>query len=575
LNTRSTCRLSLSLSAVLLLFVPSFRSFAIQAAPSNTDSSSPEVQAGIALFQHNDAVAAKMRFSTALRINPQSVDALTWRGIVENQLHQYREAEQDFTAALHIDPTRLPAHYNLALSLVRLGETNRAISELTEVVKANPGALEPEYNLAILLEQKHALNEAVEHLNAAHETRPDDISVIQHLLIDLDALGRRDEAQQLLNIFVSSTSVDILKATGVALLEAGDYSSAAVLLESVQQAAPSNRETNLLLARAYIGAQEDFKAVDLLKPEEAADRSGEAAYLLGLAYEGAGATEEASRAFERAIQANPGDGRAEYHLGTLALHDSDQLAAAVGHLKRAADLEPDNSAFAIAFGKALLEENHPKEALTILQRVRVEGPEAGERDLLLGISEITTNGPHLATPFLERAVAEDPSLALSHNILGFCYLTQGETDKAAISYGVASDLNPQSRLFAHGAAAAFDRANDQQHALMYAERAAALSDARAEDHYLLGKLFSKSGQPGNAIRELTQAVAIDPDDEASYYLLVHCYMQSGDSEQANAWVAKLKDLRKRQDHPGDAPQNSTNPISSSALLRGAPANESH
>lgn len=574
LNAQSTCRLSLFLSAVLLLLSSPLRSFAIQTAAPSTDSSSPEVQAGIALFQHNDAIAAKMHFSTALREDPRSIEALTWRGIVENRLQQYREAEQDFVAALLIDPTQLPAHYNLALSLIRMGETDRAISELTEVVKAEPGALEPEYNLAILLEQKHALNEAVAHLNAAHETRPDDIAVIQHLLIDLDTLDRRDEAKQLLNMFVSSATVATRKAMGVTLLEAGDYSSAAVVLESVQQEEPSSRETNLLLARAYIGAQEDFQAVDLLKPEEAADRSGETAYLLGLAYEGAGATEEAGLAFRQAIQENPRDGRSEYHLGTLALRDPDQLAVAIGHLRRAADLEPDNSAFAIALGRALLEENHAKEALAILKHVHVDGPEAGERDLLLGISEITTDGPRVATPFLERSVAEDPSLALSHNILGFCYLAQGQTAKAAVSYGAASDLNPQSRLFAHGAAAAFDRANDQQHALMYAERAATLSDARAEDHALLGKLLSKNGQPRDAIRELTQAVAIDPDDEQSYYLLVHCYMQSGDSQRANAWVAKLKDLRERQERASDAPHRSTGPISSSALLQGDPANES-
>lgn len=577
LNSRSIHQLPLSLSAVLLFVIFPFSSFAIQGSLSNTNSASPEIQAGIVLFQHNDASAAKLRFSAALRVNPQSVDALTWRGIAENQLKQYKDAEQDFTAALRIDPTQLPSHYNLALSLIRLKETDRAISELKEVVKIKPGALEPEYNLAILLEQKHELNEAVEHLNAAHETWPDDISVIQHLLVDLDALDRRSEAQQLLNAFVASNSVDVRKATGVALLEAGAYSSAAVVLESVQQDVLSNRDTNLLLARAYIGAQEDFKAVDLLKPQEAADRSGETAYLLGMAYEGAGATEEAQSAFEQAIQANPRNGRAEYHLGTLVSQDADQLGmdAAVHHLKRAVDIEPDNSAYALALGKTLLEQNHAKEAFPVLERIHADGPEAGERDLLLGISEISTGGPRLAIPLLERAVAEDTQLALSHNILGFCYLAQGETTKAAAAYAKASDLSPESRLFAHSAAVAFDRANDQQHALMYAERAIGLADARGEDHYLLGKLFSKDDRPRDAIRELSEAVAIDPDSEESYYLLARCYLQSGDSEQANAWATKLKALKKNHESASDTLHPDTSTISSSTLLRGAPANEAH
>jgi len=87
-----------------------------------------------------------------LRADPRSADALVWRGIAENQLKQFGNAEQDFTTALRIDPNRLPAHYNLALSLIRLGENERAIDELRIVAKAQPRLLEPEYNLAILLD---------------------------------------------------------------------------------------------------------------------------------------------------------------------------------------------------------------------------------------------------------------------------------------------------------------------------------------------------------------------------------------------------------------------------------------
>src|SRR5580698_10631830 len=243
-----------------------------------------------------------------------------------------------------------------------------------------------------------------------------------------------------------------------------------------------------------------------------------------MAYEGAGATQEAQSAFERATQANPRNGRAEYHLGTLALQNPDQLdvEAAVRHLKHAVDIEPDNSAYALALGKALLEQNHAKEALQVLERVHVDGPEAGERDLLLGISEISTGGPRLATPVLERAIAEDTQLAL-----------------------------------------------------VYAERATGLADARGEDHYLLGKLLSKDGRPRDAIRELSQAIAIDPDSEESYYLLARAYLQSGDSEQANAWATKLKDLKKNHEGASDTLHLDTSTISSSTLLRGAPANEAH
>jgi tetratricopeptide (TPR) repeat protein len=564
-------RLWVCAQIALSLMLAPLGCFAMQAgAASSASPATAQIEAGITLLQRNQPAAAKLRFSAALRADAHSADALTWRGITENQLKQYDQARQDFMAALAINPHQIPAHYNLALTLVRLGQPDGAIDQLRQVVKAQPGVAEPEYNLAILLEQKHALNEAIEHLSAAHATRPDDLAVIQHLLIDLDAMGRKDEAQQLVNVVVGSTSVDVRRATGVALLEAGDYRSASALLESVRHDAAGSQETDLLLARAYIGDMEDFKAIDLLKPEAAADTSGEAAYLLGLAYEAAGATQEAATAFDTAVKQNPRNSFAQYHLGILEATDPDRLPAALGHLRAAVALDAANPAYGLALARALLEANNAREAREVLERVRAQGPEAGERDLLRGIAEITISGPGSAAPILERAVAENPALALSDNILGFCYLSQGEMAKAAAAYAKASDLKPASRLFAHSAAVAFDRSNDPRRALLYAERAAALPDANGDDHYLLGKLLSKAGRFKDAIGELNQAVAFSPDSEESYFLLARCYMQSGESEQANAWVAKLKALQRRRESSSAAARPNAAPPTSSSLLQGAP-----
>jgi len=552
-------------------FLSPFASAAVQDAPLPAQGpGSSEIQAGIASLKRNDAATARLRFSEALRANPGSADALVWRGIAENQLKQFSNAEQDFTAALSIDPNRLPAHYNLALTLIRLGKTDRAIDELRTVVQAQPGRLEPEYNLAILLEQQHRLDEAIDHLNAAHRKRPDDILVIQHLLFDLDATGQKDEAVAILNLLLTSTSLDTRKSVGTALLQAGDYSAASILFESVVRDSPANRETKRLLALAYIGAQEHSRAIDLLKPLSAADSSGESTYLLGVAYEATADIEDAKIAYENAIRSNPRNGRAAYHLGMIEASSPEHLPAAVNYLRNAVSLEPENPAYGMALGKCLLEQNNAAEALRVLQRVRTEGKEAGERDLLLGIAEIAVRGPASAIPTLERSVRQDPSLALSENILGFCYLNDGETAKAAAAYAKASDLKPQSRIFAHSAAIGFDRANDPEQAYVYAQRAAALPDAIADDHFQLGRLLAKAGKPQEAIPELKQAIDSKPDSEEAYFILARCYSQVGDNSQANLWVSKLKELQERNAGGRAATRTSAAPISSSELFHGAP-----
>ncbi len=576
---RQLCRVGLPALArglsrlVVAASLPTFPALCLAAQldmPAKPDPATTYIESGIRLLRNRDTAAAKVQFSAAVRTNPRSADAFTWRGIAENQLKQYREAEADFEAALRIDSTEMPAHYNLALSLIRTGQTNSAIEQLKIVVKTKPGLLEPEYNLALLLEGAHAISEAIEHLQAAYKASPDDIGVGQHLLIDLLVMGRKDEAQQILEQIQSVGSVETREQVGKALIEAGDYGQASVLLESARTQSGPSREADLLLAQAYIGAREDYKAIDLLKPSEMDDSSGESAYLLGMAYLDAGATEEARVAFAYAVKKNPRNGRSLYSLGMIESGDPDQLALAISHLREAIRLDPSNSVYSIELGKLLLLHDEAREALLVIQRVPAAGPAAGERDLLLGIAQIIVNGSEHAVPTLERAVTENPSLALSHNMLGFCLLAQGDTARAAASYAKASDLEPGSRIFAHGAAMAFDRSNDADNAMMYATRAAALPGANGEDHFLLGKLFTKTNQYKEAIHELNEAIALNPDLEEAYYLLARAYMQTGDNAQATEWIAKLKDLKQKHEHAYAAAGKNTKPITSSTLLQGAP-----
>jgi len=538
--------------------------------PAAADPAATNIESGIRLLRSRDAAAAKLQFSAGVKANSRSADALTWRGIAENQLKQYTEAIRDFEAALRIDPNELPAHYNLALSQIRTGQSDSAIEQLRTVVKATPGALEAEFNLAILLEAKHLIPEAIEHLQAAYKTQSNDLGVIKHLLIDLLAVGRVDELQPLLDQLQTADSVEVTKEVGTALLEAGQFGQTIHFLEGARERSASNREADLLLARAYIGAQEDFKAISLLKPAEITDSTGESAYLLGMAYLDMGAIQEAKSAFERAIKSNPRNSRAVYHLGMIEAANPEQLTAAILHLRAAIRLEPDTPAYGIALGKILLQQDKAQEAMVTLQRVQAEGGEAAQRDLLLGISLITVNGPTQAIPVLLRAVAENASLALPYNILGFCYFVQGDLPKATASYKQASDLSPETRIFAHGAAVAFDRANDSSQAMIYATRAVALPGANGEDHYLVGKLLAKDGRTGDAIRELNEAIALNPDLDQAYYLLGRTYMQTGDAARATEWMSKLKELKQKHERAYAEERKNAKPISSSTLLQGAP-----
>ena len=209
--------------------------------------------------------------------------------------------------------------------------------------------------------------------------------------------------------------------------------------------------------------------------------------------------------------------------------------------------------------------------LPVLEHIHPKGQEAGERDLLLGIAQIVESGPAQAIPTLERAVTEDRELALSFNMLGFCYFTQGDMNKAAKAYAAASDLSPQTRLFAHSAAVAYDRAADAERATFYAARAASLPAANDKDHDLYGKLLANAGKRDDAVRELQQAVALNPNLEEAYFLLGRTYMQAGNTAQATEWFDKLKQVKQTNRAAGNHAPPEPKPAAASTLLQGAPA----
>jgi tetratricopeptide (TPR) repeat protein len=562
-------RVSLHLIAIVLMS----SSWAMRAQDNVADTAT-SVRDGIALMQTRHFAEAKGKFSQAIRLNPHASDAMVWRGICENQLKNYQAAAADFRAALRISPDTQSAHYNLALSLLRLGDVNQARHEFEIVTAVDPSAVEAQYNLALLLEERQQYAQAREHLAVALAARPTDLGVTEHLLMDDLILKRSAEADELLQrLLAEAVPPGLQLRVGTELLGLGYFPQAAMLLEAAHGRLPASRENDLLLARAYIGSQDDFKAIHLLAGSEATDTSGDAPYLLGLAYVSAGALQEASDAFHAALVVHPRDARSLFQLGLLAERaGGEHRIEALADLRQAVKWEPGNAAYATALGRLLLESDNPAEALLVLNRRRPANEEDGEHLLLLGIAQAATAGVSTAQPTLARAIKLAPDLALAHNVLGFCYFSEGHYAEAAAAYRRASDLLPANDTFAYDAALAFERAGGSAEALIYAKRAAALPNSMAEDHYMLGKLYLQAKNRDAAILELKTAARINPELESPYYLLSRTYMQMGNSNEAGKWSEQLAILKQKHNPATGRGRMgpAAPPVASSRLLRGAP-----
>jgi tetratricopeptide (TPR) repeat protein len=561
---------ALLLAGVTALLLPG-RLVSQPQAPSS--AANAQLASGIQLLQSGQFAAAKAHFTAAVKADPTSAAAFTWRGICENRLKQYREATTDFAAALRIDPADQPSHFNLALSLIRLNQPDAAIHQLEIVVAAAPDAVDAQYNLAILLEDKRSFTQAAEHLDVAYRTQPNELGVAQHLLLDDLAINKTTDADEILkHLQLASTPPEAQARIGAELVENGYFAQAASLIETARPRLPSSSELDLLLARAYIGSREDFKAIDLLKGSQQNDRSGQRAYLEGLAYMAVGASQEAIDAFRVAAEANPRDASTHFELGMLQMHAGEpERALGLQELREAVRLDPQNAAYSIAVGRGLLEADHAGEALPYLEQAHAQGREEAVRNLLLGIAQAASSGVTAAEPALQRAIELDPSIALSHNLLGFCYFQVGDYAQAAKSYKSASDLSPQTSRFAYDTALALERQNQVPEAIPYAERAVKLDPSSAMDHYLLGKLYGDTERKQEAIRELQTAIQLNPALDYPYYVLARIYLRMGDTPKAQELNAKFQQLKKDQFKLHGVASMSSAPsdkVSPAALLAG-------
>jgi tetratricopeptide (TPR) repeat protein len=515
-----------------------------QSSDAHTD-----LAAGVRLLQSGQATDAKAWFDAAVKAAPRSADALTWRGICENQLQQYAPAAADFQAAIRLDKTTIPAHYNLALSLIRLHRTEAAIEQLRIVVAAQPSVVQPVYNLAVLLEASGSFAEAAQHLRRLHTIAPEDKGVTLHLLMDSLKLKETANVASLVSVLADqSTPAEIERQGGTALLESGRFADAITLLKAARSREQTAPEGDLLLARALIGNGQNAEAIALLEgAAPASEESAERTYLLALAYLGTGAVRKAVEGFEATARLDPKDARALYQLGLIAEATPQGQNEATRLLQAAHGLDPENAAYSLALARLLLVSDHAEESETVLLNMHTAGTDEAQRLALLGVALASTHKFSDAMPQLKKALDQDPKLALAQNVLGFCYMQQGQYAQAAEAYGRASELEPARALYARDAALAFTRAGQSEQAVRFAERAATLDETSAGDHVLLGKLYAAAGRSDGALQQLLRAAALNPDLDSACYLLARIYLQMGDRQQATEWSEKLTALKQKHE----------------------------
>ena len=141
---------------------------------------------------------------------------------------------------------------------------------------------------------------------------------------------------------VEPQNVELLNSLGFALFQQGKSKEAVVALEKAVAVDPKHWKShnNLALAAIDIGelevAEAHFRDSLAIKPQPAIYND------LGFVLERQGLPDEATRAYRKAIELDPGSATAHYNLGA-SLARSGQFAEAESQLRRAIKLDPKNA----------------------------------------------------------------------------------------------------------------------------------------------------------------------------------------------------------------------------------------
>jgi len=253
----------------------------------------------------------------------------------------------------------------------------------------------------------------------------------QMFLTHVDAEGRDSPAILIENATAANRAVNIpefvnIPADGLVKIDAPatDYYR---LVDVASELAEKGR---------YEAAIADWQKALQINPED--DR---AENNLGVALAATGKPDQAIPHFEKALALNPESDEAHTSFGA-ALAGTGRIDLAVPHYLKALEINPDNPEAHSSLGAALAQTGKLDEAIPHFERALAVKPEYLEARTNLGAALVQKGRINDAVIHFEKALKLKPGSAELHNSLGFAFLLQAKPDEAIAQLTKAIAINP-------------------------------------------------------------------------------------------------------------------------------------
>ena len=295
----------------------------------------------LALLRSGDAVTAEQVLLAALAEYPDDANFLAVLGAALNRQSRPAEAEVALRKAIAIDPGYAKAHETLAHALLAQRRPAEAVPSLRQALVLNPALQSAQVTLGRALIAAGLETEATEAFDTLAQQRPQ----MQRLALaaELHRNGDLERAEAIYRDLLRQDPDDItvLRLSGLLALDAGNYRSAALLLEKAVRLAPDFRAAWIDLCRAQTELHQIDDAVASARRAIALAPERSGGYVaLGNALARTDRTEEAIAAYRRAGEIRPDNAEIFLGLGNV-LKTAGRQREAVSAYRAGVALKPD------------------------------------------------------------------------------------------------------------------------------------------------------------------------------------------------------------------------------------------
>ena len=348
-----------------------------------------------------------------------------------------------------------------------------------------------------------------------------------------------------------SQAADTLRQTALSLEQQGKSAEAETAWRAVLKAHPASPEPyghlGLLEAR-----QEHYKeAIPFYRKALAMNPNVPGLRLnFGLALFKAGELKESIPEFTLLLKNSPPDSPDAQRLIILigmAHYGLAEYAAAAPYLKQAAEHDPKSLPLRLALAHSYLWSKQSKYVLDVYHEILTLDPESAEADMLAGeaLDEMKDNAG--ATQMFRNAVKANPKEPNAHFGLGYLLWAQKKYPEAAAEFKAELGNDPEHLQATLYLADSDIQMNQMDLAKPLLEKAVRVDPSLGLAHLDLGIVYSESENHQEALRELTAAERLMPQEVNVHWRLGRLYRAMGKKQEAKLEFDKASSLNKAAD----------------------------